>query len=527
MRGDPLNPIDNFFRDDGTPKTENECRELRRILTRLLKRHTRFPDADWSLPAAEISRLRELVSSLESDDPFEQARVLFDEVTPFGSGDYIAAEKEISKQRTECVAALARLGGAAKLLALADVIRLPGLAASAVANGIENEDLINELLASGSANEPVSDFLTALSASLRRKHGLPFLTRIMELGSEGRWSDLRTASMLLDWPEEPATWEAVDAISSEAADFFWARRRPWRFEGPPEQIETLVSKFLGAGRAGAALSAVHPREAEIPLSQVRELLAQRVAEINQNQGHDDLDDFHISELFKSMRAREGLDELELAKWEYAYYPALEHHDEPLALFDRMARDPEFFVSILNDVYINDGESQEESEASEEQRSRSSISHRILMANNVVPGERDGVIDQEVLDSWVEGTLEEGRKAKLTQIVPSYVGRVLAHAKEKADTWPPSEVANVIERLKSAQVEQSIMIERFNMRGVYMKSMFEGGKQERELAASYRKWAAIHQAHPRTRAMLTEIAKRWDKDAKRADDEAERDKMRWE
>ena len=32
LRGDPLNPIDNFFRDDGTPKTENECRDQMLLL---------------------------------------------------------------------------------------------------------------------------------------------------------------------------------------------------------------------------------------------------------------------------------------------------------------------------------------------------------------------------------------------------------------------------------------------------------------------------------------------------------------
>jgi hypothetical protein len=32
LRGDPLNPVDNFFRDGGTPKTENECRDQMLLL---------------------------------------------------------------------------------------------------------------------------------------------------------------------------------------------------------------------------------------------------------------------------------------------------------------------------------------------------------------------------------------------------------------------------------------------------------------------------------------------------------------
>lgn len=504
-----------------------ECEEFRRILTRLVKRHARFPDAEWSLPADEVSRLREIVESLESDDPFEQARILFDEVTPFGSGDYIAVEKEISKRRAECVAALAATGGAEVILELAKAIRHPGLAAGAVVQGVEDEGLLDALLKSGDSDEPVSEFLISLSGSLRTLRGPIFLDHVRSLATAHGWSDRRVASMLLGWPDEPETWTALEALSPDASEYYWSNRRPWRFEGPSEQIEALVEKFLTVGRAGAALSAIHPREADIPLPLVWRLLAAHVIEINQREHRNDMDEFHISELFKSLRARDDVDELELARWEYAFFPALEHHDERLALFDRMAIDPEFFVSIIEDVYVKDDAQPTDREASDAQRNRSDISHRILMASPVVPGEGPDGVDQDVLDAWVDGMFDEGRKAKLTKVVPSYVGRVLAHASPVDEIWPPVEVANVIERLKSDEVERGIMIERFNMRGVYSKAMFEGGRQERELAATNRRWADQHRKKPRTLAMLKAIARRWEKDAQRADEDAEKDKMRFE
>ena len=512
-------------RVDQSPAKERE--ELRRTLSRLVKRHARFPEANWSLPAIEVDRLREIVKSLESDDPFEQARILFDEVTPFGSGDYIAAEKEISSQRAECVAALAGKGGAEVILQLAGAIRHAGLAASAVAQGIEDEGVVDDLLSSGDPDEPASEFLISLSGVLRAKHGANFLDHVRDLATRHGWSDKRLASMILAWPDEPETWDAVEVLSADASEYYWSTRRPWRFEGPSEQIETLVGKFLAVGRAGAALVAVHPHEAEIPIPLVWHLLATHVTEINERDHHDDMDGFHISELFKSLRDRNDVDELELARWEYAFFPALEHHDERLALFDQMAVDPEFFVSIIDDVYVKDDAKPEGREASDQQRNRANISHRILMANHVVPGESDEGVDQDMLDAWVDGMIEEGRKAKLTKVVPSYVGRVLAHAAPVNDIWPPVEVASVIERLKSTEVEQGIMIERFNMRGVYTKAMFEGGRQERGLAETNRRWADHHRSRPRTMAMLKAMAKRWEKDAKRADDDADKDRVRFE
>jgi hypothetical protein len=90
------------------------------------------------------------------------------------------------------------------------------------------------------------------------------------------------------------------------------------------------------------------------------------------------------------------------------------------------------------------------------------------------------------------------------------------------------VADVIERLKSDDLERGIRTERYNMRGVYTKAMFEGGVQERDLAERYRGWARqVSGSHIRTRALVNAIAESWEADAKRADDDAARDRLRFE
>ena len=206
---------------------------------------------------------------------------------------------------------------------------------------------------------------------------------------------------------------------------------------------------------------------------------------------------------------------------------LEHEDADLALFELMATDPEFFVSILKDVYVEDGADPGEQETTEDERLRGNASHRILIAFERMPGAAAGAVDDAALTAWVDGMIEEGRKARRSTVVPMYVGRVIAHAPEEDGGWPPDPVARMIERLASDDVERSIMIERFNMRGVSIKAMFDGGNDERDLAALNRRWAKARVAFPRTKAMLNCIAGRWEEDAKRADDEAERDRLRFE
>lgn len=500
--------------------------DLRRTLTRILDRHQRFREADWALPDSELSRLGRLVEDLKSEDPFDQARALFDEANPYAERDYAAAEKAIAQRRGDSVAALAAAGGAEAVLRLAESVRFPRLAAYAAATGIRDEGVVEDLLSAGEPAEPAPEFAAALSGNLRHLRGDAFGRDVARLAANHGWSPIRTASMMLHWPEERETWDAVDALGDEASRYFWSNREPLRFEGSAADLETLVAKFVGADRPGTALMAVHPREGELSWPSAATLLGGHVAEINRGGPRSDMDGYYVSELFKSLRRRDDVDRLDLARWEYAYFPLLEHHEDRLELFDRMASDPEFFVSILKDVYIQDDAQDGERESSEEERLRGTISHRILIANDAVPGETGGVVNQGILDAWVDGMLEEARKAKLTKVVPMYIGRVIAHAAADDEVWPPEPVARVIERLRSDDVERSIMIERFNMRGVHTKAMFEGGLQERALAEQNRRWAKAHAANPRTSAMLKAIAARWDEDAKRSDAEAEQDRLRF-
>lgn len=500
--------------------------DLRRTLTRIAERHERFREADWALSDAELSRLNRIIDGLRSDDPFDLARALFDEANPYAERDYVAAEKAIEQRRGDSVAALAATGGAEAVLRLAGIIRFPRLAASAAATGVRDEAVIDDLLAAGDPDGPAPEFSSALSGNLRHLRGGAFWTDIERLAVAHAWSPIRRASMLLQWPEERATWDSVDALGNEASDYFWLNREPQRFEGPATDLQSLTARFVAAGRASTALMAVHPREDELSWLVAATLLGGCVAEINRGGVGGDMDGYYVSELFKSLRRRDDVDKLDLARWEYVYFPLLEHHEEKLELFERMATDPEFFVSILKDVYIPDDAQDGERESSDEKRLRGTISHRILLANDAVPGATDDVIDQIALDCWVDGMLEEGGKAKLTKVVPMYIGRVIAHAEPVDDVWPPAPVARVIERLSSEEVERSIMIERFNMRGVYGKAMFEGGVQERALADQNRAWAKVHAANARTQAMLRAIAGRWDEDARRADTVAEQDRLRF-
>ena len=501
--------------------------ELRGALRRLADRHARFRQADWVLPDQDLERLQGIVRSLESVDPFEQARALFDEWNPYFTGDLAAAERALEQRRANAVANLAATLGAAGVIRLAGSVRSVRGVAGAAAAGVVDEATLRIILIDGAPDAPAPELTTALAGALRRSRGETYDAEILALARQFDWSNVRTSSLLLEWPEDRQTWRLVGTLGADAERYFWANRRPFRFEGSVEEMEELVHHFLAAGRPGNALSVVHPREKELSWPTIVAILAARVGEINEDGTNGYFDDYLVGELFKSLRCRDDVYQLEIARWEYVYFPVLKYKNADLTLYERMASDPEFYVSILKDVYVADDVEVDDQASTPEQRNRASISHRILIHNTRVPGEKDGTVHQEQLDAWIDGMLEEGRKQKRAEVVRSYIGRTLAHAVEVDGIWPPPTVAAAIERLRSEEVERSIIIERYNMRGVVRKSMFEGGGQERELATQYCRWAAENVGFPRTKAVLAAAAEGWAKDAKSADDEAERDRIRFE
>lgn len=60
------------------------------------------------------------------------------------------------------------------------------------------------------------------------------------------------------------------------------------------------------------------------------------------------------------------------------------------------------------------------------------------------------------------------------------------------------------------------IERFNMRGVHSRGVYDGGDDERRLAAGYRSDAALAAHWPRTASLLRDIALDWDRYAEAED-----------
>ena len=241
---------------------------------------------------------------------------------------------------------------------------------------------------------------------------------------------------------------------------------------------------------------------------------------------DTMTSYYIEKALEALDGRADASEDQIAAREYSFLPLLEFSGRSLRVHRLMAHNPAFYHQILQDVFKGEKENEPPNEPDDRAKARWRLSYSLLRHFSTIPGLTPAGIDVQALRSWIDQVRELGRETDRIAVTESNIGRLLAHSPLDSDGgWPHRCVRDEIERMRSVELERGLQVERYNMRGVYGKAVFEGGDQERQLAEEYRRYAAIAAAWPRTSALLTAIAKGWGSDAEREDLEAAKRKLR--
>lgn len=178
-----------------------------------MRNHERFPDADWSLSAAELGAVRRLV---EAHAPADQVVAITELL------DVRALERDDSDAAAERARVVEKLyleqGGEAVLAATARMWHL-------VTRAIEDSGLdtasVEALLRKSFAAEPGGSVAGALASVYRRRAGEDAALRLIEELHRESGDDDATAALLFTWPDEPETWHLLRRIGSGVEDSYW------------------------------------------------------------------------------------------------------------------------------------------------------------------------------------------------------------------------------------------------------------------------------------------------------------------
>ncbi len=133
----------------------------------------------------------------------------------------------------------------------------------------------------------------------------------------------------------------------------------------------------------------------------------------------------------------------------------------------------------------------------------------------------------MLEAWIKEARSLAKAAGREDIADSRIGDMLSASPMGADgNWPAEPVREVIDLFRSKPMIEGFQIGKSNRRGVTSRVPRDGGELERQEAAKYRAWAkAITYDHPHTAKALDTLADRYEWEAKRHDEDAER--LDWE
>jgi hypothetical protein len=432
----------------------------------------------------------------------------------------------VRERRAALLRQLYAEAGPEAVVRLADEAEIPYLLVEAIDNAQFSEQEILGLLTLSFDHVPNSSFTMGLSGLYRRVAGPKQAeTWLRHVVNEKMAPSTIIAELLLTWPDGMETWRLVRQLGSDVVDAYWTQRLPLYFGGSRKELFRLLLMLLRYGRAVQAIQSSLNRMGDLPSRLILRMLDSVIPQLNAKATlPSGMTSFYVEQSLAALDRRPDVTEHDVAVREYKFFPLLEHSNRRLRLYDVMAKDPELFHQILRNVYR--GKNEEKSDVDSQAEANARLSYSILSHFAAFPGVVAGQVDGKALSEWVDKVRQIGTTTDRADITDMYVGRVLAHAPADPDGfWPHQTVRALIERLASGEIEQSIQVERFNMRGVFSKGVYDGGEQERGLAQIAYAAAVGAASWPRTAALLRSIGRMWEDDGRRADLEAAKRRLR--
>jgi len=339
------------------------------------------------------------------------------------------------------------------------------------------------------------------------------------------WTPRKRAELLTCLSPNAETWDLARALGPETHDAYWVTMPSWIVD--PADVERGVGELLGHDRPYSAIDLVYfatVRKAKPSADLMARALEAAMTSERPRDAPGGSFGHHVSELLEAVANSGTVDPSRIARIEWGYIGLLDRNERtPKFLHQELGRDPQFFAEVLG--FLFRGENDEHREPTPAERSRAERAFALLESWRTPPGSTAaGAVDPAVLDAWVREARRAldagGRRA----IGDERIGHVLSGSPMGEDgAWPHPSVRNVIEEVKSDDVERGIAIGLLNGRGIVSKELFEGGAQERALAEKYDGFAAIVKDQwPRTAGLLRRLADGYRAEAAREDERATRD-----
>jgi len=514
--------------------------ELWNKLRSILSSHRSFPDAIWALPESELKEIEKIYSQLEPQDKIKRNRWLFDEHWPGlpevkERGDYKKMEGLIAKHRVTAIEVIKNEAGLDGLIKLSCQTENPWLVGIATAEcGLVDKEEQNLFSLLNNENEKKVRLAQAYISQKAFKNGKTWIERLINVALSQQWPSDKVVTLFLALPQNRTVWSLLSKFNDQIRNEYWKKLSVRLFDLSTEDKTFALNQLANVRRHFTALDTAALFAKELSPKLIAELMKKAALE-------ESIDDFRvvahwdIEELFKILDESSEIQKEEIAKLEWLYLPILASVGSgrpPKVLHKELSNSPKFFSEVIRDVdrpKNEDWEEKEEDLPPELKEQRAHLAWKLLHTWKTVPGgDSSGKINYGKLKSWVDKAREFCKNLDRIEICDDHIGQVLAHAApDEEGNWPAKGICRIIDEVGSNELDNGFSVGIYNKRGMVTKSPFEGGKQERELAEQFRKYADKWVVRfPRTAAILRKVVERYENEARREDKEAERRDLEW-
>ena len=331
-------------------------------------------------------------------------------------------------------------------------------------------------------------------------------------------------------PFHAKTWRMLDRVPAVVRDRYWRTVSPDGWGLAEAECTEIVDRLLAAKRPRAAFAAMVDQWKNVETGCLKRLLVALTSGDTVSEDKFRIESSDVSDALEALGARPGVTSQEMALLEFAFIEALEHSEHGIPNLERWIADsPSFFVEVLSHCFKRrDGGDDPTEWQIEDQARRQVIASRaysLLDHAARIPGtDANGVIQVKDLLHWLKETRELCAKVGRSGVGDLQIGELLSKAPPDEDgAWPCSAVCEALEMVASKDVARGFVIGKQNARGAFIRSG-EGGEQERELSAQYRRWAQQRRVdYPFASRVINDIADAYDRYAEHADTRASLDK----
>jgi transcriptional regulator with XRE-family HTH domain len=513
----------------------SEIEAMRDKVRSLLQHHRGFKDAQWAMAEEDLKPLDAVFDILQPATLQDRVRWLFQPgaVALSPSVDWKTQQDELElKQREAAQEMLAELTPD-QLFAFASTIKMRHPFGFAIANSAGSDKIKQALMKRGILADDGAEvdvglgILYGLKMKAKTK-GDAWVRNLWQQAISKGWGEQAEVRIVQALPPLASTWSNIEARSTSLSEAYWRTLNGYQI---PNDADTsyVVDHLLSVGRARDAVSWLGQNIGTKPAGTLLIRALQGAAKSDQAlEGNDaTMFSYYVGVILDYLETDRSISENDVVALEWVYFQALRYSQRTARTLHRaLARDPEFFVHLIKLIYLpakDSGVTEPDPSDMEKAGNLASQAYDVLHDWDCVPGaDEQGIIDQAALESWVKHARKLLAESGRGEVGDSKIGEILSAAKRIPDqTWPPEQVRDLIELVRSRSLEQGFEIGVQNRRGVTVRMPHDGGGQERALAERYHRDAeTLRYDWPRTAACLERIAATYEADAKRQDVSAE-------